>query len=178
MKKLSIILCSTLLLALFALSFRFGWQPQQAVAAPSEQGLMGLPLEFYLLVNQRSDLWLVRMDMRDVYLPDINLSNANLSEALLTRATLANANLSGARLSRTNFVSANLSGVNLTGADLTRALLQSSDLRGADLTDAILDNANFAGSRYDDSTIWPEGFDVEASGATSTGPTSEIASTP
>ena len=40
-----------------------------------------------------------------------------------------------------------------------------ADLRGADLRGDYLEGANLKGAIYNLKTIWPEGFDVEGSGA-------------
>jgi len=69
----------------------------------------------------------------------VNLSGADLSEALLMGANLFQANLSGADLSEALLNGANLFQTNLSGAHLTRAFLAGAtlletDLAGADLT--------------------------------------------
>ncbi|MBP0001791.1 MAG: pentapeptide repeat-containing protein [Cyanobacteria bacterium SID2] len=67
----------------------------------------------------------------------VNLSEANLSQASLSRINLRNACLSVANLS-----GANLERANLKGAKLNVAKLSSSNLRGANLRDADLNVAN------------------------------------
>lgn len=75
----------------------------------------------------------------DAYLTDINLSKANLISADLEGANLNNANLSDANFTAVNLKNARLAGANLSGAGLTDAKLQ--------------------GARYDETTVWPNGFD-------------------
>jgi hypothetical protein len=81
----------------------------------------------------------------------------------LTRADLAWAGLTGADLTGANLTWAYLVWADLTGADLTGAGLTGADLTGANLTDADLTDANLTradltGCRWNDSTVWPEGF--------------------
>ena len=74
----------------------------------------------------------------------LNLLDANLSGADLSKANLSGANLSRANLSRANLFRANLSGgpVNLEDADLSDANLWDADLSGA-----LLFRANLSGAR-------------------------------
>lgn len=165
MKRVKLIWIPALLLFALGMFARPWILPTTAVAAPQEQGLLQLPVEFYLLMNQPGDLWLVRINLTDVYLRGVDLSGANLTEANLTRAHLREASLEEARLISANLTSAILREANLTGADLTSANLSRADLRGADLTGAILESTNFNRARYNADTLWPEDFDVTATNA-------------
>jgi uncharacterized protein YjbI with pentapeptide repeats len=71
-----------------------------------------------------------------------NLSEANLSGAILDETNLAGANLWGANLSRADLEVAILSGANLVGANLSRANLLRAHLLGANLWRANLSRAN------------------------------------
>ena len=80
-------------------------------------------------------------------LQGVDLTGANLRQAVLLGSNLANANLSG-----TDLIGANLRGANLSGTDLTNAVLRYADLFGADMSGAILNgtmvqDANFRGVR-------------------------------
>ena len=70
-----------------------------------------------------------------------DLSRANLRSAVLSRANLRDADLSGADL-----ILANLIDADLRGADLSRANLRSAVLRGAVLSRADLRGANLRGA--------------------------------
>jgi BTB/POZ domain-containing protein KCTD9 len=72
----------------------------------------------------------------------MTLIAANLSQQDLSYAILRGANLKGANLSSTNLAGADLSGANLQGADLKGANLQQANLIGADLRSADLRGAN------------------------------------
>jgi uncharacterized protein YjbI with pentapeptide repeats len=69
-----------------------------------------------------------------------NLSDHNLSGAVLDSANLRGANLSGANLTGAVLFWANLTGANLTNANLTGAGLNFAVLSGATLTGAIWSN--------------------------------------
>ncbi|MEX2618478.1 MAG: pentapeptide repeat-containing protein [Alphaproteobacteria bacterium] len=105
---------------------------------------------------------LVNADLRDAYLPGINLRNAQLARCDLRDAVLdganvieavaSNANLTGAQLQNADFTGANARYLNLTsvqaklavfnGALLRNAILTSADLEGADLSNVNLKDAN------------------------------------
>ena len=75
--------------------------------------------------------------------PEADLSGANFTGAILTRADLSGADLSGANftgaiLTRADLSGADLSGANFTGADLTRANLSGANLYQANLYQANL----------------------------------------
>jgi TIR domain/Pentapeptide repeats (8 copies) len=74
------------------------------------------------------------------------LSKANLSEAKLSEANLSEANLSEANLFAASLVEADLTGASLSFADLFGAILTGADLTGADLTVASLINADLTGA--------------------------------
>ena len=78
-----------------------------------------------------------KRDLRDIFLPGVNLvgidlSGADLRGADLTLAILIDVDLTGANLSKAK----------LRSAWLNRAILQGADLREADLSSAVLINAN------------------------------------
>ena len=75
-----------------------------------------------------------------------DLSEADLSRAILPGADLSRANLSKAKLGVTDIYRANLSGAFLGGADLIAAHLTAANLSRANLTAAILVWANLAGA--------------------------------
>ncbi len=107
-----------------------------------------------------------RANMEGACMDATVLTGSSFIETNLQYATFVNADLTF-----TNFVGADLQHANLTGAkfrsvlggtaELTEADLREADLRGADLrytniTDATL----LSGCKYDDTTTWPDGFNV------------------
>jgi uncharacterized protein YjbI with pentapeptide repeats len=82
---------------------------------------------------------------------------------------LANTNLTGANLRRSDFRNANLSNstlenavccfANFSGADLTEANLVNANLVGANLLGTIMSNA-----KYNEATVFPNGFDPVSAG--------------
>jgi len=97
------------------------------------------------------------------------LSSSNFSNSDLTNASLRGANLTNINLRQTNLSGADMSGSILQNSDLYRANLNSSLLRGSNLIGvdlskvADLNNAEFASSVYNQTTIFPEGFDPSKS---------------
>jgi len=119
------------------------------------------------------------MNLSEVNLSGVNLSGANLSGVNFYRANLKGANLEGANLKTANLTRATLTGVNLRGANLERAYLIETILRGANLEGVNLRSATLTGTTFEGAnlegatlqgavgdywTVWPEGFDLEASG--------------
>jgi uncharacterized protein YjbI with pentapeptide repeats len=125
---------------------------------------------------------LSKCSFRDANLLSATFSEAEMKECDFRGATLANssfqeadlakANLEGVDLTSVSFQNAKLRGAKLRKAkgftDFTRADLREADLRGANMLgmkDYGGTTAKFTGAKYDKSTRWPKGFDVEASGA-------------
>jgi len=86
-------------------------------------------------------------NLRNAILNSADLSNANLCKAIIhsadfSRANLRNADLSNVSLQEEGFVNANFSGADLSGANLRNADLSGADLSNADLSSANLRNAN------------------------------------
>lgn len=97
---------------------------------------------------------LISVELCDAKLADAKLAGANLNYSNMTRAYLTGVDLTGASLA-----GANLAGANLTGVDLFRANLAGADLRAARLHWADLAEADLTGIRWDDTTIWPDGYE-------------------
>ena len=95
----------------------------------------------------------------------VDLQGADLTSYNLFKAILANTNLSGAILVSANLKAANLQSAKLDNANLTKALLNNANLVGAILTNAVLTDAILTNARYDNTTVWPIGFDPVAAGA-------------
>ena len=77
-------------------------------------------------------------------LTDVNLRMAYLTVAYLVGANLTKANLTRADLMHADLTRANLTKANLTKADLTNANLTEADLKGANLDGAIVSTAQLA----------------------------------
>ncbi len=106
---------------------------------------------------------LKRANLGDGNLQGVPLWGASLQEAILVYANLEGAiltgtKLQGANLGGANLQEANLGGANLQGTTLVGANLQGANLRGANLQGAILTYANLQEAKYNNVTIWPEGF--------------------
>lgn len=105
------------------------------------------------------------MDFFMAKLIHATLTNARMSGADLCRARLIGANLHGADLSKADLMGANLCRANLSGANLSEARLIFSYLMGTDLSGANLNKADLKEAKYDQATMWPDGFDPIAAGA-------------
>jgi uncharacterized protein YjbI with pentapeptide repeats len=79
--------------------------------------------------------------------PVIGLSGADLREAYLRELDLIDADLRGADMKGANLEEANLAGADLRGADLRGANLTNAYLDGVDLYDANLSNTNLIDAR-------------------------------
>lgn len=131
-----------------------------------------------------------QVDMSGADLRYADLSGGWINLATFVGANLAYANLSGASLVGTDLSGTNLSNVSLAGTTLVGANLRGADLRGADLssadllaTEELVDKENMDdstlssmsesqwkklnlsdtildGVKYDQNTIWPEGFNI------------------
>ncbi len=124
------------------------------------------------------DLHRVRLpqrDMRGVDLTDTILDGADLRGADLSGSTLVGAQLEHARLGPvTRRSSGTEVGDSRFRTNLTDAVLDRADLRDADLDEALLYGASFlkahlegvslTGACYDESTVWPDGFEPPISG--------------
>ncbi len=123
------------------------------------------------------DMNLAGLELRGANFVEGNLGGANLTGTVLVQQTgtpeapgqpampAVRTLLLGVNLCHAVLVGANLQGsflinANLTGADLTGAQLQGAALNGADLSAATLPSeASYLELiYYDDTTIWPEGF--------------------
>lgn len=115
--------------------------------------------------TDRSRETMVSARLLHVALINARMIGADLSRARLIGANLSGADLSGAELVGANLSNANLSNTNLTSAGLNFAYLLGTDLRGANLSGAHLNDTVLTGAKYDQATVWPEGFDPVAAGA-------------
>ena len=88
---------------------------------------------------------LVGADLSNACPQSIDLSNANLECADLSRADIRGVNLRGA-----NLFHANLKVASLPGADLSYADLQGANLTETDLIYATLNGANLTGTNLDE----------------------------
>lgn len=80
---------------------------------------------------------------------EMDLREADLSNAVLHRCNLAGASLDGANLYQAEMYGADLRGAQLVGADMRGSKLHSADLRGANLTAADLYRVDFISTRLD-----------------------------
>lgn len=104
-------------------------------------------------------------NLSDARLEKVNLSGADLSEANCNGTHFDEADLSKANLTHTNLSWANLNGTNLQGANFDHTNLHEAKLHGADLRNADLSQAKLHEALYNETTLWPQGFDPDKHGA-------------
>lgn len=104
------------------------------------------------------------------YLPDADLRRVNFFRAGLSGANLSCTNLCGANLERANMMAANLMGATLGDAYLASTTLVGARLQGADMRFAVLQDTILRYARYDETTLWPEGFNPQDAGTKLTSP--------
>ena len=152
-------------------------EDQNLLPANRPDWLPPLPTEEDM--QQRIEILLQNDSVSNLNLRHADLRGLDLSGKTFWYVQFQGADLSGANLSNTNanispFTQANLSNViardaflsngvdfiqaNLQGADLAGSVLGGNSLHGADLTGAILEETDLGGVRWDNYTIWPEGF--------------------
>lgn len=86
-------------------------------------------------------------DLSQVQMKQANFTDAILSRVTMNRSDLSRATLNRANLSDARLIGANLSSTQLVGADLRGAVLENASLTGADLGDAKLNEADLYGAR-------------------------------
>ncbi|MBD2356564.1 pentapeptide repeat-containing protein [Tolypothrix sp. FACHB-123] len=86
-------------------------------------------------------------DLSQVQMKQANFTDAILSRVTMNRSDLSRSTLNRANLSDARLIGANLSSTQLVGADLRGAVLENASLTGADLGDAKLNEADLYAAR-------------------------------
>ncbi|BAY22408.1 RDD domain-containing protein [Calothrix sp. NIES-2100] len=86
-------------------------------------------------------------DLTEVQMKQANFTDAILSRVTMNRSDLSRSTLNRANLSDARLIGANLSSTQLVGADLRGAVLENASLTGADLGDAKLNEADLYAAR-------------------------------
>jgi uncharacterized protein YjbI with pentapeptide repeats len=157
-------------LAVGAVYFKRRSRARLSDPEPEPRGLIRLtPSEVRRRLDQGGHLRGV--DLTGARLDHIDLRGRRLSGLDLSRASLRHAQLTGADLSASRLDFADLSGAtlkraNLTGASMLETMLWGADLSGADLSGSRqLIMAGLRRARFDQTTLWPPGFDPQSAGA-------------
>ncbi|AEI64901.1 pentapeptide repeat-containing protein [Corallococcus macrosporus] len=108
--------------------------------------------------------------LRRAVLTGADISGALFTEAMLDGASMefvdgAHARFTGANLTAAILLRAHLKKTSFVNANLQRASLDAARLHGTNFKGAVLEGASLRDARYDDETIWPDGFDPVAAGA-------------
>ncbi|GAA4979985.1 hypothetical protein HD597_011904 [Nonomuraea thailandensis] len=102
---------------------------------------------------------LVGIDLTRADLSGVRLAGAILADAVLYQADLRDAVLTGIIAEGADMRATDLSKADLRNANLRGARLDYSDLRGAALSGAVLTDASLKRVVFDESTVWPDGFE-------------------
>jgi uncharacterized protein YjbI with pentapeptide repeats len=106
-----------------------------------------------------------KLDKIEFYSSDLkgtNFAGASLVEANLSNAQCKQTDFSKAKMRKCTLNSTVLAGAKFQQSDLTEAIFYNAKLQGADFTAAILTDALFEKAHYDQTTIWPQGFELPA----------------
>lgn len=98
-------------------------------------------------------------DFSNASMENCDFRNADIYQADFTGADLTGSNLGPLGDDGSNLAWSDFSNAILVNCDLTNANLFMSCLIGANLTGAVLTGADLYGVTYDETTIWPAGFD-------------------
>ncbi|MGR6920065.1 pentapeptide repeat-containing protein [[Actinomadura] parvosata] len=109
--------------------------------------------------SELSESTLVGVDLTRADLTGARLAGAILPDAVLYQADLRDAVLTGVIAEGADLRATDLSKADLRKANLRGARLDYSDLRGATLRGAVLTGASLKRVVFDESTVWPDGFD-------------------
>lgn len=104
-----------------------------------------------------------RVNMKSSNLSHSEFFGARIKDSTFTQTDFSGVLFGSAEIRNSTFLSANL-----TGADLTGASILNSEIFNVDLTNANLSGVILQGSRFSCDTIWPDGYDPIAAGATPT----------
>jgi hypothetical protein len=92
----------------------------------------------------------------DVNLIEVNLEEANLTQALIYHSSLSKSNLRNAILTQADLSLSDLSGTDFRGANLSFCVMQESSMDKANFRGAF-ENHTVFGDSYDPGTIYPNG---------------------
>jgi hypothetical protein len=93
------------------------------------------------------------LDLRDAYIPGVNLRRAQLEHVCFDGANLSRAIMEKASLNGATFRAAVLEDAYLRNADLRHTDLTGADLRQAVLRESLLDGADIFGAQLDGATL-------------------------
>jgi uncharacterized protein YjbI with pentapeptide repeats len=117
------------------------------------KGMVILFLKDSGMIDREAVIDLSGADLREAIITFANLSRVNLSEADLSGADLHGTNLSKSYLSAANLTGADLSASNLTGADLFEANLNGANLNLTKLSKANLNGADLRACRLNEADL-------------------------
>jgi uncharacterized protein YjbI with pentapeptide repeats len=97
---------------------------------------------------------MIVIDLRKVFLQDVQLSGANLRNTDLRGASLENIKLGKANLRKADLRGAVLFDADLRGAELSEANLRNTDLSGADLRNTNLSGADLRNAKLGEALLY------------------------
>lgn len=113
----------------------------------------------------RAERWTHDRSLNGGYFASAALQGADLRGAKFQNADLRDADLRKANLFLADFENADLRIAKLQDAHIHVASFENADLRGANLLTPHIHTAYLRGAKYDETTVWPPGFDPQRLGA-------------
>jgi len=120
--------------------------------------LMGVNFDYCKITGGWNSLYCANLDKA-------SLRSATLAHSKMRASSLQEADLSGASLTEVYLVGSKLYDSNFENANLSYTDFSYCGLHGANLNGTNLDSSIFEGAMFDETTIWPEGFDPISKGA-------------
>ena len=100
-------------------------------------------------------------DLSNTDLSDMDMSGSNMPGSNMSGSNMSGSNMSGSNMSGSDMSGSDMSGSDMSGSNMSGADLSGADLSGADLSGADLSGAGGKGVKWDENTIWPEGFNPD-----------------
>jgi hypothetical protein len=112
-------------------------------------------------IKSMTGLDMSESDLSNADLSDMDMSGSNMPGSNMSGSNMSGSNMSGSNMSGSDMSGSDMSGSDMSGSNMSGADLSGADLSGADLSGANLSGAGGKGVKWDENTIWPEGFNPD-----------------
>ncbi|MFV0394095.1 MAG: pentapeptide repeat-containing protein [Coprobacillaceae bacterium] len=128
--------------------------------------LSGLNLHRAILTGKSlKNSKLIRTDFRSASMQYTDLSNCNLTNSRFTFSESEGINLQNSNMERCLANNCDFRKANFTNTNMKDIILVNSHLHGAIVLGLNIETANIKGVKFDQSTVWPEGYNPLEHGA-------------